>query len=64
LNGGEDYELLFTIDLKDYDKVKANPDITVIGHITAKSAGYNLVTKSGTQHPLTAQGWDAFLKRG
>ncbi len=63
MSGGEDYELLFTIDLKDYDKVKANPDITVIGHITSKSAGYNLVTKSGTQHPISAQGWDAFLKK-
>jgi len=63
MSGGEDYELLFTIDLKDYDKVKANPDITVIGHITGKSAGYQLITKGGTQHPISAQGWDAFLKR-
>lgn len=62
MSGGEDYELLFTIDLKDYDKIKGNPDVTVIGHMTNKSAGYQLVTKSGSQHPITAQGWDAFLK--
>jgi thiamine-monophosphate kinase len=63
LNGGEDYELLFTIKQADFDKVKNNPDITVIGNITHKDAGYNLVSKSGTQHPITAQGWDALLKK-
>ena len=60
LSGGEDYELLFTIDINDFEKVKGNPDITVIGHITDKNSGYQLISKSGTQHPLTAQGWDAF----
>ena len=60
MNGGEDYELLFTIDINDYEKVKNSPDITVIGHITAKDAGVNMVSKSGTVHPVTAQGWDAF----
>ena len=63
LSGGEDYELLFTIDISDYDKVKGNPDITVIGHITEKSAGANMISKSGTVHPITAQGWDALLKK-
>ncbi len=63
LNGGEDYELLFTIKQADYDKVKNNPDITVIGNITNKNAGYNLITRSGTQHPITAQGWDALLNK-
>lgn len=63
LNGGEDYELLFTIDLTDYDKIKGNPNITVIGHITDKASGSNLVAKSGSMHPLTAQGWDAFLNK-
>ena len=63
LNGGEDYELLFTIDQADFPKVKANPDITVIGHMTNKSAGVNLITKGGTSHVLTAQGWDAILKK-
>ncbi len=60
LSGGEDYELLFTIPMADYDKVKGQPDITVIGHITAKSAGINLIAKAGTSHPITAQGWNAF----
>ncbi len=63
LNGGEDYELLFTIRQEDYPKIKANPDITVIGHITHIKDGVNLITKGGTSHPLTAQGWDALLKK-
>lgn len=63
LSGGEDYELLFTISTNDYDKVKNQLDFTVIGHITNKSAGANLVTKSGGSHPLKAQGWDALAKK-
>ncbi|HEY6162915.1 MAG TPA: thiamine-phosphate kinase [Bacteroidia bacterium] len=63
LSGGEDYELLFTIPLADFDKIKGNPDITVIGHMTEKSSGANMVSKSGTVHPITAQGWDALLKK-
>lgn len=63
LNGGEDYELLFTIAQADYDKVKGNPSITVIGHMTDKASGYRLVDKQGGEHELTAQGWDAFLKK-
>lgn len=62
LNGGEDYELLFTIDAADFPKIKANPDITVIGHITASKDGVNLITKGGTSITLTAQGWDSLLK--
>ena len=64
LNGGEDYELLFTITQADYDKVKGNPSISVIGHMTDKASGYRLVDKQGGEHELTAQGWDAFLKKG
>lgn len=60
LSGGEDYELLFTIQMSDYDKVKNLPDITVIGHMTAKDSGVNLITKSGGSHPITAQGWNSF----
>lgn len=60
MNGGEDYELLFTIDINDYEKVKNSPDITIIGHITAKESGVNMISKSETVHPITAQGWDAF----
>jgi thiamine-monophosphate kinase len=63
LNGGEDYELLFTINAADFSKIKANPDITVIGHITHIKDGVNLITKGGTSHPLTAQGWDSLLKK-
>lgn len=59
LNGGEDYELLFTIDQKDFEKVKNNPDISIIGHITEPSAGYHLVSKAGKVHPITAQGWNS-----
>lgn len=62
LSGGEDYELLFTIDLKDYNKVKNQLDFTVIGHITDVSKGKLLVTKSGTVTELTAQGWDGLKK--
>jgi thiamine-monophosphate kinase len=62
LNGGEDYELLFTIAQSDYDKVKDIQGISVIGHITDASEGVNLISRSGTQIPITAQGWDAFLK--
>jgi thiamine-monophosphate kinase len=63
LNGGEDYELLFTIAMSDYDKIKGNPHITTIGHITDRNSGLNLIIKDGSMHPITAQGWDAFLKK-
>lgn len=60
LNGGEDYELLFTISQNDFDKIKGNPNLTVIGHITTKESGTNLVTSGGSVTPLKAQGWDGF----
>lgn len=63
LSGGEDYELLFTIKQSDYEKVKNLPDFTIIGHITKKESGINLVSRSGTSHPLKAQGWDALTKK-
>jgi thiamine-monophosphate kinase len=63
LNGGEDYELLFTIAKKDYEKIKDIQGISVIGHITDKNEGYNLISRSGTLVPITAQGWNAFLKK-
>ena len=59
LNGGEDYELLFTIKQSDYDKLKDDPDFTVIGYITDKSAGNNFVAKDGSVQELVAQGWSA-----
>ncbi|MFT2008007.1 thiamine-phosphate kinase [Pontibacter sp. 13R65] len=60
LNGGEDYELLFTVPLSDYDKVKNHPDITIIGKITDKGEGINLANKHGQSFPLQAQGWKHF----
>ena len=59
LNGGEDYELLFTIKQSDYDKLKDDPDFTVIGYITEKGLGANFVVKDGTVQELIAQGWSA-----
>lgn len=64
LSGGEDYELLFTIKQDDYEKIKGHPHFTVVGHMTEKSSGYNLISRSGQSAPLTAQGWDAFLDKG
>jgi len=63
LSGGEDYELLFTIPISDYDKIKTSMDITVIGHMTNASKGCLMVAKAGTVHELTAQGWNALLKK-
>lgn len=63
LSGGEDYELLFTLPQSDYDKVKGHPDFTVIGHMTDKNSGCNMISRSGTSITITAQGWDAFLNK-
>src|SRR6195952_3257538 len=60
LSGGADYELLFTVKQADYEKIKFNSDISIIGHITEASAGCNLITKAGNSHELKAQGWNAF----
>lgn len=59
INGGEDYELLFTIALDDFDKIKANPNFTVIGHMTQAHEGWHLITRANTKIPLKARGWDA-----
>ena len=58
LNGGEDYELLFTLPLDDYEKIKNDPDFTVIGHMAEENEGTNLVTRGGTTIELWAQGWN------
>jgi thiamine-monophosphate kinase len=58
LNGGEDYELLFTLSPGDSEKIKNDPDFTVIGEINDASEGANLVTTSGSRIPLQAQGWN------
>lgn len=60
LNGGEDYELLFTIKQADYEKLKHDVDISIIGHITEKNEGCKMISKSNVVHELKAQGWNAF----
>lgn len=60
LSGGEDYELLFTIDPKDVDKVKYLPDIYIMGEMTEASEGIKLHTKGGNIHDIKAQGWKHF----
>lgn len=62
LNGGEDYELLLTVNQNDYEKIKNDPNLTVIGHITKKSQGINLIGNGNTSTPLQAQGWSHFNK--
>ena len=60
LAGGEDYELLFTINQDDYDKIKGNPNLTVIGHITDAASGAHIITRGGEKIALQAQGWKSF----
>ena len=59
LSGGEDYELLFTTKQEDFPKIKGNPNLTVIGHITAQKEGAHLITRANTKIPLIARGWNA-----
>lgn len=58
LSGGEDYELLFSISQKDYEKIKKDPDFTIVGYVTDASEGNKFVANDGSVHDLTAQGWD------
>lgn len=60
LNGGEDYELLFSISQDDFPKIKGNPNVSVIGYIKEKEAGMHLVTRAETKIELKAQGWKNF----
>jgi thiamine-monophosphate kinase len=57
LNGGDDYELLFTVALADHDKIKDNPNMTVIGHMTDADSGRMFIDKNGSIISLKAQGW-------
>lgn len=57
LNGGEDYELLFTVAQSDFEKIKANPHLSVIGHITEQSEGIHLISRMNTKIPIKARGW-------
>ncbi len=59
LSGGEDYELLFTIAQSDFDKIKGNPNLTIIGHMTEESAGMHLITRANQAIPLVARGWNS-----
>ena len=60
LNGGEDYELLFTCSLNDYEKLIPLEDVYLIGHITKPEHGINLIGRNGEEISLKAQGWNAF----
>jgi len=60
LNGGEDYELLFTCSLDDYEKLIPIDDLYIIGHITKPEYGCNLIGRNGEELALKAQGWNAF----
>jgi thiamine-monophosphate kinase len=60
LSGGEDYELLFTIEQADYDKLVLNEKISVIGYMTAPEEGKKILTRGGNKFDITAQGWNAF----
>jgi thiamine-monophosphate kinase len=60
MNGGEDYELLFTIRQEDYEKIKNHPAITAIGYITPFEEGVRLMSKGGNLYPIKAQGWKHF----
>lgn len=62
LNGGEDYELLFTCDINDYEKLIPIDDLYIIGHITKPEYGLNLVGRNGEELALKAQGWNAFTQ--
>lgn len=60
LNGGEDYELLFTISQSDQEKINKHPDIHLIGYVHERAGQNVMISKAGTQVPLRAQGWDHF----
>lgn len=60
LNGGEDYELLFTIKQTDFETIVSNPNFSIIGHITHKNDGCYLIDKNGAAVELKAQGWNHF----
>jgi thiamine-monophosphate kinase len=58
LSGGEDYELLFTLPQADYDKLVLNEQISVIGYMTDPEQKPTIITKGGSKHLITAQGWN------
>ena len=58
LSGGEDYELVFTLQQSDYDKIVLNEEISVVGYMTELGNGANIITRGGGKHAITAQGWN------
>lgn len=62
MNGGEDYELLFTVPLTDNEKVEKLEGVKVIGYVTDKDLGASMITRDGQEMPIRAQGWNAFTK--
>jgi thiamine-monophosphate kinase len=62
LSGGEDYELLFTISTADYETLRQNTAVTIIGHMTTPEEGMQLITRNGNKHALVAQGWNHLKK--
>ncbi|MGN6291124.1 MAG: thiamine-phosphate kinase [Chitinophagaceae bacterium] len=62
LSGGEDYELLFTIPQSEYDKLVLNEEISVVGYMTEPEQGAHIITKGGSKHAITAQGWNHLTK--
>jgi thiamine-monophosphate kinase len=60
LNGGEDYELLFTVSQADFPKIQANPNFSVIGYMKEANEGMHLVTRADAKIPIKAQGWKNF----
>ena len=62
LNGGEDYELLFTVPLADFEKVSALDEITILGHMENTSNGNYLVMPDGSLVELTSMGWNSFVE--
>ncbi len=62
INGGEDYELLFTVGMDDFDKLKGNPNFTIIGHMVEAAEGMHLITRANTKIALKARGWNALAE--
>jgi thiamine-monophosphate kinase len=60
MNGGEDYELLFTVSQKDYDQLKEESDISIIGHMTSADQGIQMMSKGGQLIDIKAKGWSSF----
>ena len=60
MNGGEDYELLFTVPLTEHDRIENIKGVRMIGYITAPELGCAMITRDGQEFPLKAQGWNAF----